>query len=166
MNYWKMNRADKPISRFIDRLGKIPFFGPVIKHRFVKFGTVGFSGTLINLVVLYINQEMVFADIHPPDKRLHLSLSVAIFLATLNNYLWNRHWTWNDRKIRTLIGFFVQMAKYYSACAVAIGFQYLLTVLLSNFIHYLISNILSIILAAVITYVLNDIWTFAAKRRP
>ena len=48
----------------------------IIGHRFIKFGTVGFSGTIVNLAVLYLNQEIVFKGIYPVERRLYLSLSV------------------------------------------------------------------------------------------
>ena len=147
----------------IDKIYLIPIIGTIIRHRFIKFGTVGFSGTIVNLVVLYINQEFLFKDIYPPEGRLHLSLSVAIFLATINNYLWNRMWTWGDRKGKAKYGFFIQMGQYFLACGLAIFLQYVFTMLFSCFIHYLIANILSIILAAIFVYILNDIWTFSVK---
>lgn len=136
----------------------------LIKYRFIKFGTVGFSGTIINIAVLYVCQSMLLRNIYPVEKRLHISLSIAIFLATLNNYLWNRWWTWGDRKRTTTLGFFTQMGQYYLACGIAIFFQYLLTTLLSRITHYLLANIISIVLAAIFVYVLNDLWTFSRSK--
>lgn len=148
----------------INKILQLPIIKYVIRHRFVKFGTVGFSGTIVNLTILYINQEILFKNVFPLEMRLHLSLLVAIFLATINNYLWNRMWTWKDRKGKTEYGIFIQMGQYFLACGLAIGLQYLFTMLFARIIHYLIANIIAIILAAIFTYILNDIWTFAAKR--
>jgi len=145
---------------FIGRIQQLPLIGPLFRVRFIKFGVVGFSGTLINIGVLYVNQSILFKQISPPDKRLHLSLSIAIFLATLNNYLWNRWWTWGDRKRSARAGFFIQMGQYYLACSVAIFLQYVLTTALANFIHYLVANMTAIILSAIFVYIINDIWTF------
>jgi dolichol-phosphate mannosyltransferase len=125
---------------------------------------VGFSGTIINLIVLYFNQEYLFRGIHPAQRRLHLSLSGAIFVATLSNFLWNRMWTWNDRKGKTRHGFLVQMGQYFLASGLAICIQYFFTILLAHFIHYLVANILAIVIAAIFTYLLNDAWTFAVRR--
>ena len=138
--------------------------GKLLRHRFIKFGTVGASGTVVNLIMLHINQEILLRDIHPIETRLKLSLAGAIFLATINNYLWNRMWTWNDRKRKGGYGFFIQMGQYFLACGLAISLQYLFTIIFSRFIHYLIANIISIILAAIFVYILNDIWTFAMRR--
>lgn len=148
----------------IHKVLQIPIVEYVISHRFVKFGTVGFSGTIVNLTMLYINQEILFKNVFPLERRLHLSLLVAIFLATINNYLWNRIWTWKDRKGKTEYCILIQMGQYFLACGLAIGLQYLFTMLFARIIHYLIANIMAIIVAAVFTYILNDIWTFAAKK--
>jgi len=144
---------------------RLQFFidGRFIRHRFVKFGVVGASGTVVNLITLYVNQEIFFKNIHPMETRLMLSLSGAIFLATMNNYLWNRWWTWKDRKGGGRYGFFTQMGQYYLACILAIFLQYIFTILLSRLIHYLVANIIAIIIAAILVYVINDMWTFADR---
>jgi len=136
----------------------------LLRHRFIKFGAVGASGTVVNLIMLHINQEIILRNINPFETRLKLSLALAIFLATINNYLWNRMWTWNDRKRKGGYGFLIQMGQYFLACGLAISLQYLFTIIFSRFIHYLIANIISIILAAIFVYILNDIWTFAMRR--
>lgn len=148
----------------VERLIELPIIGRILRHRFIKFGTVGFSGTLINLIMLYLNQEYIFRGILSSERRLHLSLSGAILVATLSNFLWNRKWTWNDRKGKTRHGFFVQMGQYYVAGGVAIAIQYVLTILFSYFVHYLVANIMSVVVAAVFTYLMNDVWTFAKKK--
>ena len=148
----------------IDKISEIPGIGLLLRYRFVKFSIVGLSGMMINLVVLYISQEVLFKNINSERLRLNLSLGLAIFLATINNYLWNRKWTWLDRKGKTKYGFFPQMGQYFIACGLAIGLQFAFTLLLAQFMHYLIANIISIVLAAVLNYLLNDIWTFATRK--
>ena len=149
----------------LDRLHGVPAFGGFLGHRFIKFGTVGFLGTIINLVVLYVNQEYTFRAVVPAELRLHLSLAVAIFAATLSNFLWNRNWTWQDRKGKTHHRGIVQLGQYFLASGVAIGIQYASTILLSRVIHYIPANVLAILIAAVFTYLLNDGWTFAVKKK-
>jgi len=153
-----------PIKRITGKIYLIPIVGAIIKHRFIKFGTIGFSGTLVNLTVLFINQEFLFRDIFPVERRLHLSLGGAIFVATFSNYLWNRQWTWSDRKGKTKYGFFIQMGQYFFASSIAISVQYIFTILLARLTHYLMANMVSIIIAAIFTYIVNDIWTFSARK--
>lgn len=132
--------------------------------RFVKFGLVGASGTVVNLLVLYLLQEHLLRFVESPDARLNLALAGAILLATINNFGWNRVWTWADRG--ELIGArpLVQFGKYASACWLGIAIQFLLTKLLATSMHYLVANVLAIILASVFNFVLNDVWTFEGLR--
>ncbi len=147
-----------------DKLLQAPVLGRLIRHRFVKFGTIGFSGTIVNLIVLYLNQEILLRNIYPVETRLNFSLAGAIFLATVNNFLWNRLWTWGDRKGKAKHGFLVQMGQYFLASWLAILIQFGLTKLFAQFINYLIANIVAIIIAAIFTYIFNDIWTFSIKK--
>ena len=135
-----------------------------ISHRFIRFGMVGLSGTAVNMAVLYISQTVLFRDISPFETRLHISLSLAIFLATMNNYLWNRWWTWGDRKKKTISGFFIQMVQYYMACSIAIFLQYVITMLLSRVVYYLIANVAAIVVSAIFVYIVNHTWTFRQSK--
>jgi putative flippase GtrA len=137
----------------------------ILRGRLIKFGTVGFSGTLINLIALYLNQEYLFRGVESVERRLPLSLASAIFLATLNNFIWNRGWTWNDRKEQAGHEFFPQMGQYFLASGFAIGMQYLCTIALSKVVHYVVANLLSIGMAALFNYLVNDLWTFAARKK-
>ena len=142
----------------------MPSIRGILRGRLIKFGTVGFSGTLINLTALYLNQEYLFRWVESVQSRLPLSLASAIFLATLNNFIWNRGWTWEDRKEEAGHGFFFQMGQYFLASGFAIGIQYLCTMALSKVVHYVLANLLSIGMAALLNYLVNDLWTFAARK--
>ena len=130
----------------------------------MKFGAVGFSGVIVNLTVLYLGQEYFLRGVHPPEVRLHLSLALAIFIATINKFLWYRSWTWGDRKDKRKFVFLRQMGQYFIACALAIILQFILTIIFANFIHYLAANVLAIIFAALLNCIINDIWTFAVRK--
>jgi dolichol-phosphate mannosyltransferase len=67
------------------------------QFRYVRFGLVGASGTVVNLVVLYVGREYLFSAIEGHGSKPFYSLALAIFVATLNNFTWNRLWTWADR---------------------------------------------------------------------
>ena len=150
--------------KLIDSLQNTTLLKTVIAHRFSKFAVVGFSGTLVNLAVLCGCQELLLRSVTPEQTRLNLSLGAAIFLATINNFLWNRYWTWRDRKGRTTQGFWVQMAQYFLASWLSIFLQFVLTKLAARWVHYLVANVIAIACAAVVTYLLNDIWTFASRK--
>lgn len=143
---------------------KARIIDPVIKLRFVRFGVVGFSGTIVNQLVLFVAYEHLFAGIATEGTRLNVSLGLAIFLATINNFIWNRGWTWGDRKEAIRRSWIVQLGQYFVACWVAIVFQFIFTNVLEVYVQYMVANIISIVLSAVLNYFVNDLWTFAVKR--
>ena len=132
--------------------------------RFFKFGAVGFSETLVNLAVLYVGREFLFARVSAGGIRLNLSLVLAIFCATLNNFCWNRNWTWGDRKGRLDRSILRQFGKYALACWLGIVLQALFTNLFAGHVHYLIANVLAIGLAGVFNFLVNDWWTFGSLK--
>jgi len=143
--------------------------GLLERYRFLKFGIVGASGVVVNLAVLYLGHEYLFNTIEAGYKKPYLSLALAITLATLNNFTWNRLWTWADR-VRALeagepqpismrlLG--LEFGQYVTATAFGSGLQYVLTLLLTGLMDYRAANILAIIAASVSNYLANDTWTF------
>ena len=143
------------------------------RYRYIKFGIVGASGTVVNLVVLYLGHEYLFHHIEADYKRPYLSLALAILLATINNFTWNRLWTWRDR-VEALeadaaiqpVGLRVlgmEFGQYATASAFGSALQYVLTLLLSGSMDYRLANVVAIIAASVSNFLANDRWTF--KRR-
>jgi len=132
----------------------------IFSLRFLKFGSVGVSGMAVNMGLLYVAQEHIFNTIQQPEIKLNLSLAVAIFFATLNNFIWNRRWTWGDRKQHHHRPFLAQFGRYTLACWLSILLQAVFTNLLAPHIYYLIANMAAIAATSVLNFVLNDIWTF------
>ena len=143
------------------RLYAHPWFQWLLRHRVLKFGTVGASGTFVNLGVLYASQEYLFRFIEPAGTRLNVSLALAILVATINNFLWNRAWTWRDRqhhhRERSVL---LQFGQYATACWLGVALQFAFTKLLAVYVHYLLANIVAILLASVFNYAVNNLWTF------
>ena len=149
----------------IQRKERFSLIMKILRHRFIKFGTVGFSGMIVNLAVLYFSQEHIFHKIEPVGFRLNLSLGLAILCATINNFIWNRIWTWGERKEIIQKAFLLQLGQYFVACWFSILCQFVFTSIMVQFTHYLVANSVAIILSAVINYFLNDIWTFGVKKK-
>ena len=147
-----------------ERLRQLPLLGRLLRHRFIKFGIVGASGTLVNVAVLYLAQETLLVAISPPSLRLNLSLAVAIFFATINNFLLNRAWTWLDRRPHVHTPILLQFGQYTIACWLGIALQFALTHAFTSHLHYLLANVLAIIIASIANFVLNDHWTFGRLR--
>ena len=136
----------------------------VFKPRFMKFATVGASGVVVNLGVLYLCQEFLFKAIRSTGVRLDVSLAAAIFIATVNNFYWNRFWTWNDRAHHPDKHLILHFGQYALACWVGIVLQVLLTKLFVIYLHYLVANALAIVLASVFNFLVNNFWTFRSHR--
>lgn len=145
------------------------------QFRYIKFGIVGASGTVVNLVMLHLGHEYIFYAIESAYKKPYFSLALAIALATVNNFTWNRLWTWSDRvKARqnsspdaSSTADRASLLKEFGQYATASGFgsalQYGLTLLLSGSMDYRLANVVAIVIASVSNFLANDKWTF--KRR-
>jgi dolichol-phosphate mannosyltransferase len=147
--------------------------GLLERYRYIKFGIVGASGTVVNLAVLHFGHEFLFNEIESGYNKPYFSLVLAIALATLNNFTWNRLWTWSDR-VKTLEAGEVQpvslrllgmeFGQYVTASAFGSGMQYVLTLLLSGSMDYRLANIIAILAASVSNFLANDRWTFKRHR--
>lgn len=132
--------------------------------RFIKFGLVGGSGTVINIVVLYLAQEHFLKGIADFNTRLNYSIALAITVATINNFYWNRRLTWRDRTGSTPQPALRLFAKYVMAAALSIVIQSLLTKWLALYLHYIVANLIAIVLSSVVNFVANDRLTFRRQR--
>ena len=145
------------------------------RYRYLKFGIVGASGTVVNLVVLYLGHEYLFHAIEAAYQKPYASLALAIALATINNFTWNRLWTWSDRvkameraeadgpaSARLLA---TEFGQYVTASGFGSAMQYGLTLLLSGYVDYRLANVIAIIAASVSNFLANDRWTFRRTRQ-
>lgn len=166
--------AERLVQRLPEKLQ------PMARWRFIKFGAVGASGTVINMAVLYGAQEVLFTPIADFHTRLNFSIALAISLATINNFYWNRRLTWRDRQHplpplhlhlhphahghqqSALYLFF----KYVMAAGLAIVLQSLLTKYLALSLHYIVANLVAIALSSVVNFVANDRLTFRRRKAP
>ncbi len=142
-----------------------PRFQLMLRWRFIKFGMVGGSGTVINIVVLYLAQEHFLNGIDDFHTRLNYSIALAITVATISNFYWNRRLTWRDRTRNTSQPALRLFAKYVMAAALSILIQSLLTKWLAQHLHYLLANVIAIVLASVVNFVANDKLTFRRQRK-
>lgn len=143
--------------------------GLLERYRYIKFGIVGASGTVVNLTMLHLGHEYLFNHLEAAYNKPYFSLALAIALATLNNFTWNRLWTWADR-VKVLeagevhpvrLGLLAtEFGQYATASAFGSALQYVLTLLLSGSMDYRVANIIAILAASVSNFLANDRWTF------
>lgn len=150
--------AEAMVSRLPTRLQ------PMAHWRFIKFGVVGASGTVINVAMLYAAQEFLLRGIADFHTRLNFSIAMAITLATISNFYWNRRLTWRDRRHEVHHSALFLFSRYVMAAGLAIVVQSLLTKWLALYMHYLIANLVAIALASLFSFVANDRMTFRRRR--
>lgn len=117
----------------------------------VRFGVVGASGYLLNLIVFA--SLVKGADIH------HIPAAVAAFVvAVINNFMWHRHWTFDAREGHA--GF--QAARFLTVCLCALALNLTLLELLIQIggVDKLLAQALAVAAVAPFTFVLNKLWTF------
>ena len=137
-----------------------PRLQPMARWRFIKFGAVGASGTVINIAVLYACQEFLLLQIADFHSRLNYSIAIAITLATISNFYFNRRLTWRDRQVEASPPVMVLFLKYVAAAGLSIVIQSLMTKSLSLYLHYVLANLVAIGLSSVFNFVANDKLTF------
>ena len=144
-----------------DLVGRLPpKMQPLVRWRFVKFGLVGGSGTVINIAVLYACQEFLLLQIADFHARLNYSIAIAITLATISNFYFNRRLTWRDRQYEASPGVMVLFFKYVAAAGVSIAIQSVITKSLSVYLHYIAANLVAIGVSSIFNFVANDKLTF------
>lgn len=117
-----------------------------------KFGLVGASGYLINLAVFSVLSDSL--DLH------HLIAAVGAFCVALaNNFLWNRHWTFEpgDGHPGLQAGRFLAV----SLGALAINLIVLELLVSGTSLGDLSAQAIAVAVAMPFNFLGNKLWTFA-----
>jgi putative flippase GtrA len=120
----------------------------------VKFCAVGASGYAVNLTVFALVVEGLGAH--------HLvGATVAFVVAVLNNFWWNRHWTF--RAGHGHAGF--QAARFFAVSVAAFLFAASVLELLVSVLGVpeVLAQALSILAATPLNFVGNKMWSFAVE---
>ena len=73
------------------------------KARFIKFSTVGISGTIIDFGIFNL---LIFLHVNSMIASI-----ISFITAVFNNFYWNRHWTYPESKIHHLS---TQLKKFFA----------------------------------------------------
>jgi len=117
----------------------------------VKFAVVGGSGYVVNLAVFAAAVEL--GDVH------HLvAATMAFVVAVMNNFWWNRHWTFRARDGHA--GF--QAARFFSVSVVAFLFGAAVLEVLVNLagVPEIAAQAVAIVTATPLNFVGNKMWSF------
>ena len=121
-----------------------------------KFGVIGASGYVINLAVFAVLNEAF--DVH------HILSAVGAFcVAVTNNFVWNRHWTFQAAGGHA--GF--QAARFLTVSILALGVNLILLFLLVDIAgaSEVPSQAVSVAAAMPFNFIGNKLWTFDEEGR-
>jgi putative flippase GtrA len=116
-----------------------------------KFLLVGLSGYVVNLAVFTFSLEVL--GVH------HIAAATIAFgVAVMNNFWWNRHWTFGARQGHA--GF--QAARFFAVSVVAFLIQVSLLELLvsSAGMPKVLAQAVSLVLATPVNFIGNKLWSF------
>jgi dolichol-phosphate mannosyltransferase len=120
-------------------------------RRFLRFGLVGLSGVVVDMVILYL----LHSTLGFPLTR---SKIVAAEIAILNNFIWNDAWTFADVSLRQR-GWSARFKRFLKFNLICLG-GLVLNVLVLNLIYNLIFGQRWAYLANLIAIGLVTIWNF------
>lgn len=118
----------------------------------VRFACVGASGYVVNLAVFTV-------CVHALSLNYRLAALVAFLVAVTNNFVWNRHWTFDARDGHA--GH--QSARFFAVSVAAFCFNLAaLEILVSvGGVAEVPAQAIAIVLATPVSFAGNKLWSFA-----
>jgi putative flippase GtrA len=121
-----------------------------ILFKFVKFGIVGLGGILVNTLVLFLLYQIARLP-------LVMASAAAVEAAIVNNFVWNNHWTFEERGI--------SLHRFAKFNFVSLGGLVITTLVLyylvsSMSVHYLVANLLAVGAGTLWNFGLSLYWTW------
>ncbi|HEX2096571.1 MAG TPA: GtrA family protein [Solirubrobacterales bacterium] len=118
----------------------------------LKFGLVGSSGYVINLGVFVLLVDLLGA--------YHSLAAVGAFcVAVTNNFLWNRHWTFDAGEDRA--AFQAPRFLVVSVAALVLNLAVLEALIAGAGVGSLLAQAIAVAVAMPFNFVGNKLWTFA-----
>lgn len=117
----------------------------------VRFGLVGASGYVVNLAVFAL-------AVHSLGVGYRVAAVIAFVVSVLNNFWWNRHWTFAARDGHA--GF--QAARFFLVSLVAFGFSYgvLVALVEGAELPKVLAQALAIVAATPLNFLGQKLWSF------
>ncbi len=141
---------------------ELPSFRVRVKHgvrhpanwiQFVRFAAVGASGYIVNLAVFALCVHAFAID-------YRVSSVLAFCVSVINNFWWNRHWTFDAKHDHA--GH--QALKFFAVSLVAYGFSYVVLVALVNGtgMEKVIAQAIAVAAATPLSFIGQKLWSFRA----
>lgn len=103
-----------------------PFFSRANLVRVAKFGVVGLSGVVVNLVIFELFYRLILTEV-AVESRLVAANLFGVVVSIFTNFILNDRWTWGDREKGGAGDWFGRLVKYYLLASVAAGVQVFVT---------------------------------------
>lgn len=122
-----------------------------ILMRFVRFGIVGVSGTLIDFGVTWLCKEKLHWN-------KYVSNSLGFILAATNNYTWNRLWTFESQNSEI----FREYGSFVLIALIGLGLNNFVTWLLHEKAHwnFYLSKLVAVGVVVIWNFSMNYVFTF------
>ena len=119
----------------------------------IRFGAVGASGYIVNLVVFA-------ACVHPLAMNYKLASVVAFCVAVINNFWLNRHWTFDAKEDHPGR----QAAKFFTVSLLAYGLSLVVLVSLVDGagMDKVIAQAIAVIAGMPLSFIGQKLWSFKA----
>jgi putative flippase GtrA len=139
----------RPRARLLDGMRQ-----PANWLQLVQFGLVGGVGFAVNLAVYAL-------FVHSGGVDYHVASAIAWLVAVINNFVLNRHWTFDAREGRAHF----QALRFLVVSLVAFAFSQLLLTLLveSGGIAKVPAQALAVAASTPLNFLGNKLWSFRAR---
>jgi dolichol-phosphate mannosyltransferase len=128
-------------------------------HSFLKFCTVGGIGIILNLAILYSLVEYL-------GMWYLAAATLTFFIVALNNFLWNKVWTFGDRRreLRVIGG---QLGKFLGTSIASLAVNLVVLGILVELLGfwYIFGQMGAIAVAVIVNFALNSLWVFSDRPR-
>jgi dolichol-phosphate mannosyltransferase len=116
-----------------------------------RFVAVGASGYVVNLVVFALSVHVLGID-------YKVAAVVAFIVSVMNNFWWNRHWTFGARQAHPVH----QAARFFAVSVVAFGFSYVVLISLVDGagMAKVVAQAISIAAATPLSFIGQKLWSF------
>lgn len=119
----------------------------------VRFAAVGASGYVVNLVVFAACVHLLAID-------YRVSAVIAFLVSVINNFWWNRHWTFDAKHDHPAF----QAARFFAVSLVAFGFTYVVLIgLVSGAgLPKVVAQAIALAAGTPLSFVGQKVWSFRA----
>jgi putative flippase GtrA len=116
----------------------------------IRFAAVGASGYVVNLATFA-------ACVHVIGIDYRLASVIAFVVSVVNNFWWNRHWTFGARHEHPMF----QGVRFFTVSVVAFGFTYVILIsLVGAGMSKVVSQAIAIVAGTPLSFLGQKLWSF------